>query len=593
MTTVAEVYTNFTDKSEPTLSQGSAVVAEEAGTDGTTNVRDRSIDRNTIKTTNMQMPMDFLEIPEPTLPRGFLELAEEARNVKIESEQFCYTEEVQSQGTGLTRPVFVTVMEYSLPELTTGVMRDAGVSTEVIPTRSSAGRQKPIDRSGLVGSQNKTDQPVLTGSNEDQVGTVPTGPVGSDIIIDRIQPVAEGPVGQFSTRRPVGTDGMFSTSDSDQPTADGPVGRFITHSPLEPDHGITSDSDQPTADGPVCQFITHSPVGPDHGITSDSDQPTTDGPVGRFITHSPVGPDSITSACDPDRPVADDPVGQSFITGPVGPRRMFSPYKLNQPVTVGPEDQPATSGPVGTHEGEPDCKRTDQISESPVGLTEILDRVKQTVNPSRTDFAKSGIVNEPASSGDTPPSSDSGVHRLGEQWENMSTSSIDMGSEQYNRPTPGNVSGGRVSNSHVPPNSEEDEDIDYPMTDCLLNKGLNNNVSIQNKDGRIQCKKVTICENESSSVDSGTDGVNSDIVALADFSDDDEETRIEQPSGCRIPGCQCEGRIEFMEWGSDDMTETDDSEYDDPMDRANRLYVENYNYDLSEGMTPMTYNPPL
>ena len=48
-----------------------------------------------------------------------------------------------------------------------------------------------------------------------------------------------------------------------------------------------------------------------------------------------------------------------------------------------------------------------------------------------------------------------------------------------------------------------------------------------------------------------------------------------------------------MEWGSDDMTETDDSEYDDPMNRANRLYVENYNYDLSEGMTPMTYTPPL
>ena len=86
--------------------------------------------------------------------------------------------------------------------------------------------------------------------------------------------------------------------------------------------------------------------------------------------------------------------------------------------------------------GEPDCKRTDQIFESPVGSTEILDRVKQTEGPSRTDFAKSGIVNEPASSGDTPPSSDSGVHSLGEQWENMSTSSIDMGSEQYNRPTP-------------------------------------------------------------------------------------------------------------------------------------------------------------
>ena len=63
--------------------------------------------------------------------------------------------------------------------------------------------------------------------------------------------------------------------------------------------------------------------------------------------------------------------------------------------------------------GEPDCKRTDQISESPVGSTEILDRVKQTEGPSRTDFAKSGIINESASSGDTPPSSDSGVHSLG------------------------------------------------------------------------------------------------------------------------------------------------------------------------------------
>ena len=250
MTTVAEVCTKFVDKSEPTLSQGSAVVAEEAGTDGTTNVRDRSIDRNTMETTNMQMPMDFLEIPEPTLPRGFLELAEEARNVKIESGQFCYTEEVQSQGTGLTRPVFVTVMEDSSPVLEKGAIRAAGVSSEMIPTRSSAGRRKPVDRSGLVGPQNKTDQPVLTGSDEDQVGTVPTGPVGPDIIIDRIQPVAEGPVGQFSTHSPVGPDHCI-TSDSDQPTADGPVGRCITHSPVGPDHGITSDSDQPTADGPV------------------------------------------------------------------------------------------------------------------------------------------------------------------------------------------------------------------------------------------------------------------------------------------------------------------------------------------------------
>ena len=68
---------------------------------------------------------------------------------------------------------------------------------------------------------------------------------------------------------------------------------------------------------------------------------------------------------------------------------------------------------------------------------------------------------------------------------------------------------------------------------------------------------------------------------------------MEQLSGCRISGCQYEGRIEYMEWGSDDMTETDDSEWEDPDERANRLYVECYNFDLFEGMTPLTYTPPL
>ena len=67
---------------------------------------------------------------------------------------------------------------------------------------------------------------------------------------------------------------------------------------------------------------------------------------------------------------------------------------------------------------------------------------------------------------------------------------------------------------------------------------------------------------------------------------------MEQLSGCRIPGCQYDGRVAVMEWGSDDMTETDDSEYEGSIDRANRLYVESYNYDLSKGMTPKTYNPP-
>ena len=93
----------------------------------------QSDDQKSIKTTKMRMPRDYLEIPEPRLPRVFLDLAEEARNVKVESGRSCYTEEVQSQGTGLTRPVFVTVMADSPPVLKKVALRATGVSTEMIP----------------------------------------------------------------------------------------------------------------------------------------------------------------------------------------------------------------------------------------------------------------------------------------------------------------------------------------------------------------------------------------------------------------------------------------------------------------------------
>ena len=281
-TTVTETYTSFADKPRPTQSQGTAVAAEDAGTDGTTNVQCRSIDSDSVKTTvkiteptisrvppvvakmahtdsnrvtqhqsddqnsmkmtNMQMPMDYLEIPEPALPRRFLELAEEARNVSVESGQSCYTEEVQSQGAGLKIPVFVTVMDYSSSELKEGAMIAPGISTEMIPTSLSAGRRSPVDQLGLVGPRDNTEQSVLPAPDTKEVGTDPAGPVGPDVTVDRIQPVAEGPVGQYITRRPVGPDGMFSKCDSDQLMAGGPVGRFITRSPVGPD-GILSTCD--------------------------------------------------------------------------------------------------------------------------------------------------------------------------------------------------------------------------------------------------------------------------------------------------------------------------------------------------------------
>ena len=62
-------------------------VAEEASTDGVMNEQCLYENQNYKKTTITKLPMDFLEVPEPSFTRGFLELAEEAKNVCVENEQ--------------------------------------------------------------------------------------------------------------------------------------------------------------------------------------------------------------------------------------------------------------------------------------------------------------------------------------------------------------------------------------------------------------------------------------------------------------------------------------------------------------------------
>ena len=160
-----------------------------------------------------------------------------------------------------------------------------GISTERIPPIFSAGRHYPVDQLGLVGPWDKTEQSALPGSDEKNDGTDPVGPVGPDVSVDQIKPVAEGPVGQYITHSPVGPDGMLSTCDSDQPM--------------------------------------------------------DEGPVGQYVTRNPVGSDGMLSTCD-----SDQPVGPSVILGPVGPRRMFSQCKPDQPVAVGPVIYTRPGGPV-------------------------------------------------------------------------------------------------------------------------------------------------------------------------------------------------------------------------------------------------------
>ena len=325
-------------------------VAEEASTDGTMNVQCLSDDQNYKKTTNMKMPMDYLEVPEPSLTRGFLELAEEARNVCVENEQCLYTDEILPQVAGMTRPVVVTIAEYSHSSLNDGATIAPRIFTETLMPVLSAGRCSPVDKMGQAGPGDETDRSVLSGSETEDRRTDPVGPVGLYVTFDQVQPVADGP------------------------------------------------------------YITLSPVGSDGKHT---DQPVADGPVGPSVTLGPVGPGGTLSQCKPDQPVADGPVGSTDELGLVGLRGKLLRIDIKTVVTT----------------------------------------------------------DEPANSIGTSPSSDSGIHSLGEQWEDTRLITTDTEEEQNSTSQIHTPTGRRVSDIGVLPNTEEDQVTLCPWIDCLLNQG--------------------------------------------------------------------------------------------------------------------------
>ena len=66
--------------------------------------------RESIMITEMNMPSNYLEIPELKIPKLFLHLAEEARDVEVNNDISGCTEEVKSQVAGLQSQILVTVM---------------------------------------------------------------------------------------------------------------------------------------------------------------------------------------------------------------------------------------------------------------------------------------------------------------------------------------------------------------------------------------------------------------------------------------------------------------------------------------------------
>ena len=414
----------------------------------------------------------------------------------------------------------------ALLALKTDGMENAAVG----PDGNSSGRGEPGDRSDPAGSRSGTDRPVLT----DKGGDAPNCPMGLEVLLDgrrkmldrpdpvgphrsmeqsvflrldvdqvsanivhpgvemfRIQPVADGLAGSDRGRCPVGTDGRHAVHDEVRPTAGGPVGRF-------PDPGPLKYSKMSSPD--------------------DSYQPLVTGPLGT---------NEMNAINDPGRPTAGGPLGRPFSLDPMGPRAMLSLGDGNQPPSVGPVGRLWIPERPGDQVTEPDYTRTTQTRSESESDTGAPDSVIQTGSEVQTDRVNISTDNGLTSSRETSPSSDSGVHSWTEQWENMSENLTY--SSWYHTVGSHREDSGRVSQLEfrAPPNTEDEDDSDYPDTDGMLAKKLGGCPSegMYGKNGRIPYSAVT----------GGGSERNADIAALSDFSDDSSELGVGQQLECRTP----------------------------------------------------------
>ena len=143
--------------------------------------------------------------------------------------------------------------------------------------------------------------------------------------------------------------------------------------------------------------------------------------------------------------------------------------------------------------------RTDEGSESAAVKP---DPAIRTGDEGRTDNMKFDTINGQSGSSVISPSSDSGVHSLDEQWGCMSTDSGDSDSIQSIKTVYGGVA--RLADNHLVQLRNMD-DFDRGVV-----------LSLQEKYGRHDSMSYL-----------STNGHNSDIAAMSDFSDEEDEPREE------------------------------------------------------------------
>ena len=246
------------------------VVTKMGPTNGTGMMHYEWIVRESVRTTEMLMPVNYLEVPELKLPMRFLHLAAEARTVEIMNDKLCCLNDVQPQGNGLPNPVLVTVMMDSpvrqckpINRVDRGVSPDTtgqplllglntdereDASTDVGGSDANLAKQsKPVDhdlfladrkeiadRPVLMVPHNATEQSVFLGLDVGRVEHAPAHTMVPDVVRYRDRSSADGPAEQDETRRPVGTEWKHAENDAKESMAGGPVGQLGISDPLRP-----------------------------------------------------------------------------------------------------------------------------------------------------------------------------------------------------------------------------------------------------------------------------------------------------------------------------------------------------------------------
>ena len=448
---------------------------------------------------DLPVPQNYLETPNQILPNGFLQLAEEARELGVIKESSGFMEDVQSGPSQWSGPPLVEV-------LTTGDCGPFGresVDLAVIPGRLIEGR--PIasaDSGGLL--DNKSDYRNDTaGRSEGQEGCF-----GKPTIASRQY---DSPSEEHGIDRPVNTERRVYTSP-------GPLGFRVT---------ITDWSEQVERPGTMKQVILPRPTADREGcssatsvhtaVTMFSAQPVAAGLSDPIAVHRSVDVHDKVSL---------------GVSGPVG-RDSHSEFRQTDVIEMlnvnrCDDDMASRSG---TTEHPDDCSGDIKCNETTYDesdkLAGELDPLVKKDNGCQLVRVNGGLDNCLTNVRDVSGSSDSGVQSWTEQWENMSDVSLN---DSYDNP--GNTLQGIPGEMSqllfgAPPNTEVESDSDCPVTDSSVTDIVDRCPSewMSDEDGYKAGRKLKI----------STEDSDSDIAVLSDFSDDSSILGIRKVLRRRVP----------------------------------------------------------